>query len=306
MHRNLKPHNILIQDEETVKISDFTLSRIGTAPHCPYTPEDPKERERSTRETRRLWYRAPELIFRKEIYAFEVDLWSIGCLLSELALGEPLFNGESEVEQLFKIFKFAGAPSEELFNERYKVSDEARIKLPNWPRVYFGYACYDHDSDEFQNLVKTYLSQRDESLYRLMELKDTLGADGLDLLWNLLDLDPSTRITTAEALNHPFFADCHTDMEVDNCGQNDLNNDLQEHIKLLKRNEELLRPDPYYMSKQSMITESMRTILVDWLVDVSMHFEVMCETLHYAIAFIDRTLSLLEIEKNKLQLVGVT
>ena len=78
MHRNLKPHNILIQNNGDVKISDFTLSRIGTAPHCPYTPEDPKERERSTRETRRLWYRAPEMIFRKEIYAFEVDLWSIG------------------------------------------------------------------------------------------------------------------------------------------------------------------------------------------------------------------------------------
>jgi len=67
-----------------------------------------------------------------------------------------------------------------------------------------------------------------------------------------------------------------------------------------------LRPDPFYMSKQSMITESMRTILVDWLVDVSMHFEVMSETLHFAISYIDRTLSLLEIEKNKLQLVGVT
>lgn len=75
---------------------------------------------------------------------------------------------------------------------------------------------------------------------------------------------------------------------------------------MLRKNEELLKPDPHYMSKQSMITEGMRTILVDWLVDVSIHFEVMFETLHYAIAYIDRTLSLLEIEKNKLQLIGVT
>jgi serine/threonine protein kinase len=138
MHRNLKPHNILVEEDGTIKISDFTLSRISTAPHCPYTPEDPKERERSTRETRRLWYRAPEMIFRKEVYAFEVDLWSVGCLFAELALGEPLFNGESEVEQLFKIFKFVGVSSEELFNNMYKVSDEAKIKLPNWQRVYFG------------------------------------------------------------------------------------------------------------------------------------------------------------------------
>jgi cyclin B len=50
----------------------------------------------------------------------------------------------------------------------------------------------------------------------------------------------------------------------------------------------------------------MRSILVDWLVDVSVHFEVMTETLHFAISYIDRTLSILEIEKSKLQLVGVT
>jgi len=82
--------------------------------------------------------------------------------------------------------------------------------------------------------------------------------------------------------------------------------EIVEYSKLLLNNEELLKPDPFYMAKQSMITEGMRTILVDWLVDVSIHFEVMFETLHYAIAYIDRALSLLEIEKNKLQLVGVT
>ena len=50
----------------------------------------------------------------------------------------------------------------------------------------------------------------------------------------------------------------------------------------------------------------MRSILIDWLVDVSVHFEVMTETLHFAVTYIDRTLSLIPIEKGKLQLVGVT
>ena len=63
-----------------------------------YTPEDPKERERSSREARRLWYRAPELLFRKEIYSTEVDMWSIGCLLGEISIAEPLFPGDSEIE----------------------------------------------------------------------------------------------------------------------------------------------------------------------------------------------------------------
>jgi serine/threonine protein kinase len=309
MHRNLKPHNILIQNDGTVKISDFTLSRISTAPHFPYTPEDPKVRERSTRETRRLWYRAPEMIFRKEVYAFEVDLWSIGCLLAELALGEPLFKGETEVDQLFKIFRLTGTPSEEVFNKCYKTADGTRIKLPNWPRIYFGYACYNRNSEEFKTLVNSYLKGREEVLYKLMELKDTLGSDGMDLLWKLLDLDTQNRISAGEALQHPFLSDMESDMEIDATGQNHTNlsqYEVRSHIDLLKKNEELLRPDPQYMSKQSMVSESMRTILVDWLVDVSMHFEVMGETLHFAIGYIDRTLSVLEIEKNKLQLVGVT
>jgi cyclin-dependent kinase len=81
-----------------VKLTDFALSRIAVIPHFQYTPEDPKERERSGREARRLWYRPPELLFRKKFYSFEVDMWSMGCLLAEMALAEALFNGESEIE----------------------------------------------------------------------------------------------------------------------------------------------------------------------------------------------------------------
>ena len=114
IHRNLKPDNIMISSDEVVKLSDFSLSRIATIPHFPYTPEDPKERERSGREARRLWYRPPELLFRKKLYSFEVDIWAAGCLLGEMTLGEPLFNGESEIEQLLKIFKFTGRPDDDI------------------------------------------------------------------------------------------------------------------------------------------------------------------------------------------------
>jgi serine/threonine protein kinase len=99
MHRNIKPDNIMLTKEgETIKLVDFSLSRIAAIPHFPYTPEDPKERERSGREARRLWYRPPELLFRKQLYSFEVDMWSLGCLFGELSLGDVLFNGESEIE----------------------------------------------------------------------------------------------------------------------------------------------------------------------------------------------------------------
>jgi cyclin-dependent kinase 3 len=65
MHRNLKPDNIMFSSSDVLKIADFALSRIAVIPHSSYTPEDPKDRERSGREARRLWYRAPELLFRK-------------------------------------------------------------------------------------------------------------------------------------------------------------------------------------------------------------------------------------------------
>lgn len=231
-----------------------------------------------------------------------------------MALGEPLFSGESEVEQIFKIFKFVGAPSEDLFGTVYKVSNEARITIPNWTKMYFGYVLYDHGSEEFNELVNSYMAGRDDALYTLMDLRE-LGKDGLDLLYKLLDVNPYTRITADEALQHPFFNSTNGDMEVEIPDVADPNQSefetsekrqLMNYAELLHKNELALHPDPNYMSGQSMITESMRAILVDWLVDVSMHFEVMDETLHYAISYIDRVLSVLDIPKNKLQLVGVT
>lgn len=49
-------------------MTDFTMSRLMTRSQNDYTPEDPKERDRSGREARRLWYRAPELLLRKTLY----------------------------------------------------------------------------------------------------------------------------------------------------------------------------------------------------------------------------------------------
>ncbi len=125
-----------------LKLSDFALSRIAVIPHFPYTPEDPKERDRSGREARRLWYRPPELLFRKKMYSFEVDMWAVGCLLGEIALGEAIFSGESEIEQLFKIFKFTGTPSQELMTLFKEGVDNDMLVLPKWDRVYFGNICH--------------------------------------------------------------------------------------------------------------------------------------------------------------------
>lgn len=68
MHRNLKPDNILIDKDGKTILADFAMARMMIRSLADYTPEDPKERDRSGREARRLWYRAPELLLRKATY----------------------------------------------------------------------------------------------------------------------------------------------------------------------------------------------------------------------------------------------
>ena len=85
MHRNLKPENILLDRSCNVTLSDFSMSRLIDGPKTDFTPEDPKERDRSGREARRLWYRAPELLMRRTKYTQEIDMWSVGCILAEIA-----------------------------------------------------------------------------------------------------------------------------------------------------------------------------------------------------------------------------
>jgi glycogen synthase kinase 3 beta len=57
------------------------------------------------------YYRAPELIFGATSYDQAIDVWSVGCVMAELLLGQPLFPGESGVDQLVEIIKVLGTPT---------------------------------------------------------------------------------------------------------------------------------------------------------------------------------------------------
>lgn len=95
LHRDLKPQNILIDPSNCfVKLADFGLSRCYTVPIKPYT-----------KEVLTLWYRAPELILGSDQYSTAIDIWSIGCIFAELFTKRPLFKGDSEIGQLYEIFK---------------------------------------------------------------------------------------------------------------------------------------------------------------------------------------------------------
>lgn len=69
------------------------------------------------------YYRAPELIFGNSNYTTSIDVWSVGCVIAELMLGQPIFPGESGVDQLVEIIKILGTPSKEqiqAMNPEYK------------------------------------------------------------------------------------------------------------------------------------------------------------------------------------------
>ncbi len=104
IHRDLKPQNILIDDRGNVKIADFGLARGFTVPF----PE-------LTHEVVTLWYRAPEILLGQASYTPSVDIWSVGCIYAEMLMGKPLFEGECEIGQLFKICRVLGTPNESVW-----------------------------------------------------------------------------------------------------------------------------------------------------------------------------------------------
>lgn len=115
LHRDLKPQNILIKSNGTVKLADFGLSRPVTEPAGPLTAEVPYHYQIVT-----LWYRCPEVLLGMSHYTSAVDMWSLGAILCspcvylvELVTAKPLFKSDTEIGQLFKIFSLLGTPTME-------------------------------------------------------------------------------------------------------------------------------------------------------------------------------------------------
>lgn len=94
LHRDLKPQNLLINKEGNLKLADFGLARAFGVPLRTYT-----------HEVVTLWYRAPEILLGGRQYSTGVDMWSIGCIFAEMCTRKPLFPGDSEIDEIFKIFR---------------------------------------------------------------------------------------------------------------------------------------------------------------------------------------------------------
>lgn len=99
LHRDLKPQNLLIDREGNLKLADFGLARAFGVPLRTYT-----------HEVVTLWYRAPEILLGGRQYSTGVDMWSVGCIFAEMCTRKPLFPGDSEIDEIFKIFRYVPCP----------------------------------------------------------------------------------------------------------------------------------------------------------------------------------------------------
>ncbi|ELP87290.1 CDK1, putative [Entamoeba invadens IP1] len=116
-HRDIKPGNIFMNKDGTVKLGDFGLARVFRSEAKHYTPE-----------VISLWYRAPEILFKMPSYTSAVDMWSVGAIFGELVLKRPMFKGTSERDQIIKIVEVLGIPTQHEWGNGYSYFSDIHVQ----------------------------------------------------------------------------------------------------------------------------------------------------------------------------------
>ncbi|KAJ5204041.1 uncharacterized protein N7498_004920 [Penicillium cinerascens] len=161
-HRDIKPQNLLLDPNTGIlKLCDFGSAKILI------------ENEPNVSYICSRYYRAPELIFGATNYTTKIDVWSTGCVMAELMLGQPLFPGESGIDQLVEIIKVLGTPTREqirTMNPNYMEHKFPQIKPHPFNKVF-----------------------------------RKAPPEAIDLISALLEYTPTQRLSAIEAMCHPFF-----------------------------------------------------------------------------------------------------
>ncbi|KAG2295897.1 hypothetical protein Bca52824_042566 [Brassica carinata] len=168
LHRDLRPSNVLLNSKHELKIGDFGLARTTS------------DTDFMTEYVVTRWYRAPELLLNCSEYTAAIDIWSAGCILSEIMTGQPLFPGKDYVHQLRLITELVGSPDNSSLG--FLRSDNARRyvrQLPRYPKQQF--------AARFPKMPPS----------------------AIDLLERMLIFDPNWRILVDEALGHAYLSLYH-------------------------------------------------------------------------------------------------
>lgn len=172
LHRDMKAANLLISNKGILQIADFGLARTFHEDPPPGSNEPGRE---YTNMVVTRWYRPPELLLGERRYTSAIDLWGIGCIFAEMYKGGPILQGQSDIDQLHRVFQLCGTPTEST--------------MPGWTLLP---GCEGIRS--FKAFPRQLEGQYAEH-----------GADMVDLLAGLLALDPARRLTAAGALEHAYF-----------------------------------------------------------------------------------------------------
>eukprot|EP01083_Nonionella_stella_P066578 175432_1 len=164
IHRDLKPSNLLFNSSAEIKISDFGQSRF-----------DDHKGDGYSHQIATRWYRAPELLYGSRSYGREVDMWAVGCIFAELLLHVPMFPGETDIDQLYRIIKILGTPNERNWPEVTALPDFGKIIFSEMPAV------------------------------PLSEVIPDVPANAIELLEKMLVYRSSKRIGAREALLSDYF-----------------------------------------------------------------------------------------------------
>ena len=173
IHRDLKPANILISKNNVLKIIDFGIA-------C----EKPKNISKNqTNKVITIWYRPPELLLGSTKYGFEVDIWSVGCIIFEMITKNVLFRSlmDNEIEQLKTIFSICGLPN--------------AIEWDNWKELPNSTIFLKSNNNNYINKLDNYLNKFIPENFKA----------SIPFLIKMLCLNPLKRLTAEELLNDPFL-----------------------------------------------------------------------------------------------------
>eukprot|EP01100_Stratorugosa_tubuloviscum_P000914 TRINITY_DN1201_c1_g1_i2.p1 TRINITY_DN1201_c1_g1~~TRINITY_DN1201_c1_g1_i2.p1 ORF type:complete len:297 (+),score=128.18 TRINITY_DN1201_c1_g1_i2:103-993(+) len=163
LHRDLKPQNLLINRQRgELKLADFGLARAFGIPVRSYS-----------HEVVTLWYRAPDVLLGSRKYSTPIDIWSTGCIFAEMVTGRALFPGANSNDQLLKIFRILGTPTEETL--------PGVTELPEFRRDFPDFPTQD---------IRAYVPD--------------LDINGYELLESMLKYNPAQRITAEHAMRHKY------------------------------------------------------------------------------------------------------
>lgn len=177
MHRDIKTENILINSNGIIKIADFGLARPMISPPSSASASLQRQPPTYTVPVVTLWYRAPELLLGATVYDASIDLWSAGCVMAELFMRRPILQGDTERQQILNILNLCGSISTKEWPDVVHLPIFKYVQIP---------------SNHKRRIATTF--------------RPCIRCDhGINLLEQLLTLNPDKRPKSTEALNDDFF-----------------------------------------------------------------------------------------------------